>query len=151
MWPGRKQQQPYIEGHQTEGKGWKVTAGGQSCSLSPSPAPGPDPPGPHPALSSAPTRLLHLHFHIGVREVVLWGQFAVIIDEVVQDGWAQDGLQKMDPEGEAVTARHALRVQANTAEDSSRAGHVANHELPAFLSQALLFPRAWSPKSPWCS
>lgn len=43
---------------------------------------------PPPALSSAATRLLHLHFHIGVREVVLWGQFAVIIDEVVQDGWA---------------------------------------------------------------
>lgn len=26
----------------------------------------------------------------------------------------------MDPEGEAVTARHALRVQANTAEDKVR-------------------------------
>lgn len=55
-----------------------------------------------------------------MREVVLWGQFAVIIDEVVQDGWAQDGLQEMDPEGEVVTARHALRVQVNTAEDKVR-------------------------------
>lgn len=84
---------------------------------------------------------------------------------MVQDGWAQDGLQEMDPEGEAVTARHALRVQVNTAEDKVRPAaeqvtsnqcgtgqqEGANHELPAFLSQALLFLRAWSPKSPWCS
>lgn len=94
MWPGRKQQPPYIEGHQTEGKGWKVTAGGQVCpqpELPPLPQPRPwstPPPPPSSALSSAPIRLPHLHFHIGVREVVLWGQFAVIIDEVVQDGWA---------------------------------------------------------------
>lgn len=35
----------------------------------------------------------HLHLNIGVGQVVLWRQLAVIIDKVVQDGGAQDGLQ----------------------------------------------------------
>lgn len=41
----------------------------------------------------------HLHFHIGMREVILRRQFSVVIDEVVQDGWAEDGLQKMNGGG----------------------------------------------------
>lgn len=42
----------------------------------------------------------HLHLHIGVGEVVLWRQLAVIIDEVVQDGGAEDGLQEMKGGGQ---------------------------------------------------
>lgn len=37
-------------------------------------------------------QLPHLHLHVGVGKVVLGRQFAVIIDEMVQDGWTQDGL-----------------------------------------------------------
>lgn len=36
----------------------------------------------------------HLHLNIGVGQVVLWRQLAVIVDKVVQDGGAQDGLQQ---------------------------------------------------------
>lgn len=34
-----------------------------------------------------------------MREVILRRQFAVVIDEVVQDGRAEDGLQDMNSEG----------------------------------------------------
>lgn len=36
----------------------------------------------------------HLHLNIGVGQVVLWRQLAVIVDKVVQDGGAEDGLQQ---------------------------------------------------------
>ena len=36
----------------------------------------------------------HLHLNIGMGQVVLWRQLAVIVDKVVQDGGAQDGLQQ---------------------------------------------------------
>lgn len=36
----------------------------------------------------------HLHLNIGVGQVVLRRQLAVIVDKVVQDGGAQDGLQQ---------------------------------------------------------
>lgn len=38
-------------------------------------------------------RLPYLHLNIGVGKVVFWRQFAVIIDEMVQDGGAQDRLE----------------------------------------------------------
>lgn len=38
-------------------------------------------------------QLPHLHLHVGVGKVVLGRQFAVVVDEMVQDGGAQDGLQ----------------------------------------------------------
>lgn len=34
-----------------------------------------------------------------MREVVLRRQFSVVIDEVIQDGWAEDGLQEMKGRG----------------------------------------------------
>lgn len=49
---------------------------------------------PFPAAQPRQAVTSHLHLHIGVREVILWRQFAVVIDEVVQDGWAEDGLQE---------------------------------------------------------
>lgn len=36
----------------------------------------------------------HLHLNVGVGQVVLWRQLAVIVDKVVQDGGAQDGLRQ---------------------------------------------------------
>lgn len=36
----------------------------------------------------------HLHLDIGVGKVVLWRQLAVVVDEVVQNGGAQDGLEQ---------------------------------------------------------
>lgn len=63
------------------GKGWGHTEPQQSC-LFPAAQPWQAHCGPH------------LHLYIGVREVVLRRQFAVVIDEVVQDGWAEDGLQE---------------------------------------------------------
>lgn len=36
----------------------------------------------------------HLHLDVGVGKVVLRRQLAVIVDEVVQDGGAQDGLEQ---------------------------------------------------------
>lgn len=44
----------------------------------------------NPGPSSAP----HLHLNVGVGQVVLRRQFAVVVDEMVQDGGAQDGLQQ---------------------------------------------------------
>lgn len=41
----------------------------------------------------------HLHLHVGVRQVVLRRQLAVVVDEVVQDGGAQDGLGQGREEG----------------------------------------------------
>lgn len=36
----------------------------------------------------------HLHLNVGVGQVVLRRQLAVIVDKVVQDGGTQDGLQQ---------------------------------------------------------
>lgn len=41
----------------------------------------------------------HLHLNVGVGEVVLWRQLAVVVDEVVQDGGAQDGLEARKRKG----------------------------------------------------
>lgn len=49
-------------------------------------------PFPHRPASGRLIATPHLHFHIGMREVIFWRQFAVVIDEVVQDGWAEDRL-----------------------------------------------------------
>lgn len=46
-----------------------------------------------PSLPPTLAQLPHLHLHIGVWQGVLWRQLAVVVDEVVQDGGAQDGLQ----------------------------------------------------------
>lgn len=49
----------------------------------------------------------HLHLDIGVGKVVLWRQLAVVVDEVVQNGGAQDGLEQ----GRENAVREGLGVQ----------------------------------------
>lgn len=49
----------------------------------------------------------HLHLDIGVGKVVLRRQLAVVVDEVVQDGGAQDGLEQ----GREDAVGEGLRVQ----------------------------------------
>lgn len=65
--------------------------------------------GPHPWPSSAP----HLHLNIGVGQVVLWRQLAVVVDEMVQDGGAQDGLHGREKWVRAGTVGRILRVMAS--------------------------------------
>lgn len=54
----------------------------------------------------------HLHLNVGVGQVVLWRQLAVIVDEVVQDGGAQDGLRQR---GENVREEAGVRILGVTA------------------------------------
>lgn len=49
----------------------------------------------------------HLHLDVRVGKVVLWRQLAVVVDEVVQDGGAQDGLEQ----GREDAVREGLGVQ----------------------------------------